>query len=65
MAWGAGQKATGVWQRSRADRSGADCRLVERIRNGTMDVRDDVCVRETGGEEGEETGGELTVLIMM
>lgn len=29
----------------------------ERSRNGTMDVRADVCEREAGGEEGEKRAG--------
>lgn len=29
----------------------------ERIRNKTMDVRDDVCVQEAGGEEDEKQAG--------
>lgn len=40
------------------------CRLVERIRNGTMDVRDDVCARGSW-RGGWEIGRELAVLIIM
>lgn len=57
-----GARGLGWWSGSESNRGVAAEQkqlrlLVEGIQNETMDVRDDVCVREAGGEEGGKRAG--------